>query len=26
VVLEATHESALDIIALSDLEYHKLNK
>ena len=26
VVLEATHESALDIIAMSDLEYHKLNK
>ena len=26
VVLEVTHESALDIIAMSDLEYHKLNK
>ena len=25
IVLDATHERALDIISMSDLEYHKLN-
>jgi hypothetical protein len=26
VILEATHEGALEIIAMTDLQYHKLNK